>query len=118
MAATPQYGTMIFRGANSGRTYVTDIYVSDVNNALVRFDSGAGASSSSDTFITFPEPVILEDYAQVSGTADTTRIRLLANGVPTPHILRYAVHLTSLNNRPRLSIGFNAGTRISALQMS
>ena len=117
MVATPQYGAMMFRGV-SGKTYAVDIYVSDVNAAAINFDSGAGASSTSDTFITFPENVILVDYAQVTGTADTEKIRLTAGGKPTAHVLRYGVHLTTLNNRPALNIGFKAGARIGALQIS
>jgi len=118
MVATPQYGTMLFRGKSSGQLYSTDLYVSDVNGAAVRFDNGAGASSTSETFITFPEPVVLVDYAQVTGTADTEKIRITGNQAPTPHILRYGVHLTSLNNRPVLNIPFRAGTRIGAIQIS
>ena len=78
MAATPQYASFIFVGA-SGKTYAIDAYVSDVNAALVTFDGGAGAGASSPDFITFPENVVLRDYAQVTGTADTTKIRLLSN---------------------------------------
>jgi hypothetical protein len=95
-----------------------DIYVSDVNGAQVNFDNGGGASSTSETFVSFDEPVILEDYSQVTGTADTEKIRLTANGKPLGTTLRYGVHLTSLNNRPRLNIPFRAGTRIGAIQIS
>ena len=117
MVATPQYGAMYFVGA-SGKTYSVDIYVSDVNGAAINFDSGAGASSTSETFITFPENVILIDYSQVTGTADTEKIRLTAGGKPMQQVLRYVPHLTTNNNRPKLNIGFKAGTRISALQIS
>jgi len=118
MVAAPQYGQMLFRGRSTGQLYATDIYVSDVNGASINFDSGAGASASSETFISFPEPVLLVDYSQVTGTADTEKIRITANSQPTPHILRYGVHLTTLNNRPVLNIPFKAGTRISAIQIS
>lgn len=118
MAATPQYGTMIFKGTKTGTTYVRDVYVSDVANAAYRFDAGAGASSTSPDFITFDEPVILTDYSQVTGTADTTKCRVTFNGMPSTHILRYSIHLTSLNNRPQLMIGFKAGTRIGAIQLA
>jgi len=118
MAATPQYGTFVFRGTRTGTTYIKDIYISDVANALVTFDGGGGAGASSPDFTTFPEPVVLEDYSQVTGTADTTKIRIVANGTPTGHILRYTIHLTSLNNRPRLAIGFRAHTRVQAIQLA
>ena len=118
MVATPQYGQMMFRGKASGQLYTTDLYVSDVNAAQVLFDNGAGAGTGGETFVSFNEPVILVDYAQVTGTADTEKIRLTANSSPLPHILRYGVHLTSLNNRPVLNIPFKAGTRIGAIQIS
>jgi len=117
MAATPQYGAMFFIG-RSGKTYPIDIYVSDVNAALINFDGGAGAGSSSPTFWIAPEDVVLRDYSQVTGTADTEKIRMVADGKPTTHVLRYGVHLTTIATRPRLSIGFKAGTQISALQIS
>lgn len=117
MAATPQYCGFVFVGM-SGKTYIIDGYVSDVNGAAVTFDAGAGAGSTSETFWTPPEDVILKDYSMVTGTADTEKIRLTANGRPTQHVLRYGVHLTSLNNRPQLAIGFKAGTRVGALQIS
>jgi hypothetical protein len=30
MAATPQYGTMLFRGRSTGQLYSVDVYISDV----------------------------------------------------------------------------------------
>jgi hypothetical protein len=118
MAATPKSGTFIFRGISSGRTYIKDIYVSDVAGASITFDDGAGAGASSATFTTFNEDVLLEDFSMVTGTADTTRIRLTANGSPKGDILRYSIHLTTLNNRPKLAIGFKAASRISAIQVA
>lgn len=118
MAATPQYGTMVFKGLRTGKTYVKDIYVSDVANALLTFDVGAGAGASSPDFITFPEDVILTDYSQVTGTADTTKIRLTRDGIPSGNLLRYTIHLTSLNNRPVLAFGVKAGSRFSAIQLA
>jgi len=117
MAATPQYGALTFVGA-SGKTYSVDIYISDVANALVTFDGGAGAGASSPDFWTPPEDVVLKDYAQVTGTADTTKVRITSNGRPTQHILRYTVYLTSLNSRPPLNVGFRAGSRIGAIQLA
>lgn len=117
MAATPQYGTMIFVG-QSGRTYVKDLYLSDVAGAAVRFDSGAGAGAASSDFMTFPENVTLVDYAQVTGTADTTKLRLTVNNVPTGQVLRYTIHLTSLNNRPKLLIPIGKDARFSGIQLA
>jgi len=118
MVATPKYGTMTFYGLSSGKSYNKDLYLSDVAAALVRFDGGQGAGGTSPTELTFPEAVVLTDYAQVTGTADTTKLQLTRNGIPTGDILRYEVHLTSLNNRPSLRVGVGAGVRFSANQLA
>ena len=117
MTAVPEYGGMLFVGA-SGKTYSVDIYVSDVGGAPINFDSGAGAGSSSSEFITFPEPVVLSDYSQVTGCTQTEKIRLTVGGRPTAHVLRYGVHLTTIATRPALKIGFTANARIGALQIA
>jgi hypothetical protein len=117
MAATPQYGTMNFVGA-SGRTYAKDIYLSDVANASVRWDDGQGAGSATLEYWVAPEPVVLVDYSQVTGTADTTKLQITKNGVSSGDILRYTIHLTTLALRPRLRIMFSAGTQISAKQLA
>lgn len=118
MAATPQFAQMSFRGGVSGKSYSKDIYLSDVAAALARFDGGSGASSTSPTDWRPPEPVVLVDYSEVTGKADTTKIQLTRNGVPTGDILRASIHLTSLANRPRLAIPFNTGDQISAVQLT
>lgn len=117
MAATPQYGTMVFQG-RSGKRYSKDIYLSDVAAGLVRFDAGAGAGAASPTEWRPPELAVLVDYAQVTGTADTTKLQLTRNGIPTGDILRYTVHLTSLNNRPALRTGFLAGDVVAGIQLA
>ena len=116
--ATPKYGSFFFVGLQTGKTYAIDAYVSDVAGAKVTFDEGAGAGASTADFITFDEDVSLRDYSQVTGTADTEKIRLVSGGKPTRHVLRYGLHLTTLNNRPKLNINFKAGTRISAFQIA
>jgi hypothetical protein len=111
MVATPKNATCVFRGV-SGITYVTDMYNPDVAGSLVRWDAGGGSGAATPDFVTFSENVVLEDLCTVTGIADTTRVRVVANSTPTGHVLRWAQHLDSLNNRPKLTIGFRAGTRI------
>jgi len=118
MVATPQYGSMFFVGLKTGKTYATDIYVSDVAGGKITFDEGAGAGASTADFITFNEPVRLVGFSVITGTADTEKIRIVAGGSPTRHVLRYALFLTTLSNRPQLNINFQAGQRISAFQMA
>ena len=117
MSATPQYCGFFFVG-ESGATYPVDGYVSDVNGGLVNFDGGAGASSTSPTVWKAPENVVLTDFSMVTGTADTEKIRLIRNGRPTGHVLRYVPHLTSNASRPKLAIGLEKGVELSATQIS
>lgn len=114
--AAAQSGTMIFVG-QSGTTYSVDLYASDVAGALVNWDGGGGSGSSSPTFWIPPENVTLIDFSVVTGLTDTTRGRLTVNGKPLQSIIRWALHLTTLNNRPRLSIGFARGSQVSIIQL-
>lgn len=118
MAATPQYGSMTFVGLRSGRTYTKDVYLSDVANALVRWDAGQGAGAATPTEWICPEPVALVDYAQVTGTQDTTKLQLTVNGIPTGDILRYVPHLTTNSKRPSLLLKIATYARIGALQLA
>jgi hypothetical protein len=112
MAATPKGGSCIFRGLQSGQTYIKDVYNPDVAGSTLKFDAGAGAAAASPDFATFNEAVALVDVSVVTGIVDTTKVRVVANGVPTTNVLQWATHLNSLNMRPQLNIGFNAGTRV------
>lgn len=120
MAADPKYGTFYGHGL-SGTPYAVDFYYSDVDAASITFDSGNGASSTSLQFATFPETVIITDMSIDAGAAGTyvaTNIRITANGAPTALVLRVKNHLNTLNNRPPLNIGFNAGSRLGGIQHS
>lgn len=116
MAAAPRYGTLFYQGVQTQRTYAIDVYISDVVGASMNFDSGSGASASSDTFWIAPENVVLTDFSVATGLTDTTKISINANGVQTGNRLRYANHLNSLNNRPKLYVPFRAGTKIACSQ--
>lgn len=117
MAATPRYGSLLFRGAQSGRTYAVDVYVSDVNAAQVTFDNGSGASSTSLVYWKAPENVILEDFSIATGTADTTNLVFTSDGAQVPQSrLRYANFVNTIATRPKLNIGFRSNSNIGAIQ--
>ena len=116
MAATPKNGTLTFIGLVTGRTYTKEIYRSDVADAKVNWDAGAGASASTDQFWLAPEPVMLIDVALITGTADTTKLQLTRNDIPTGDIFTYTTYLDSINNRPRVHVPFAAGAKIGSLQ--
>lgn len=116
MAATPQYGTFTFLGLQTGRVYNVDSYFSDVADALVTFDAGAGAATTSPSSWTTPEVCRLIDQAIVTGAADTTKIQLLANNQPTGDFLRYTQHLTTSAQRSPVSITFARAVDFRAIQ--
>ena len=98
--------------------YSIDIYISDVNAAPVRFDEGAGATATSGSFWTPPENVTIEDISIVTGTVDTTKMRLAVQGEPKQQVVRYALHLTTLNNRPKLGFRVGSGRRVGFIQLT
>jgi len=114
MAATQ--GTATFIGA-SGRTYTKDLYLDDVAGAPVNFDSGAGASATSDTYTSIPEQCYLADVAIVTGAAQT-KISVIRNGVPTGNLLRQTLHLNTLAFRPALRIPFLGMDSITLVQLA
>lgn len=118
MAAAATYGNMSFRGRQTGQLYPIDIYISDVAGQTLRFDGGNGAGAASTQYVTFGEPVILEDVAILVGGTDTEKFRVTANEKPLPHVIRYSLQLNTLNNRAKLNIPFQANTRISGFQIA
>lgn len=116
MVAAPQYGTYIFQGMRSSRIYNVDAYHSDVADALVNFDGGAGASATSPTSWTAPEPVVLIDQSIVTGMTDTTKVQILRNNQPVGDFLRYTQHLTTSAFRSPTRVGFAQGTEFRAIQ--
>lgn len=117
MAAAPRYGTMMFKGVQTGRTYAVDVYISDVLAAQVTFDNGSGATSSSLVYWKAPENVILYDYSVATGLTDTTNLFLTSDGAQIPNSrLRHANFLNSLATRPVLNIGFKQGSNVGSIQ--
>ena len=118
MAADPKYGTF-YGTTKSGKPVSADVYYSDVAGAHLTFDSGAGASSSSDTNKSFAEDVILTDFSLDAGAAGTyacTNFRVIMNGTPTDNVIRVKNHLNTLNNRPPIRLKMRKGTTISGIQ--
>jgi len=114
--AAPEYGVMTFVGLRTKKTYSVDIYYGDVADALINWDGGAGASATSPDSWTPPEPVLLIDCAIVTGGTDTKKFQLLRNNAPTGGFLRHTLFLNTLSKRAPLSLGFQAGSEIRALQ--
>ena len=117
MGVTPTKLNFTFLGLSTGMTYPIEGYIADVANANVRFDSGQGASATSDTFWTPPEPVQLRDISIKEGPTVTFKLRLVVNGVNMPGLYRYEMHLSTLSMRPAISLGVPAGARFAAVEI-
>jgi len=117
MSAAAKAGFLYFKGLSSGTTYMRAIFNEDVLQTLVRWDNGGGvpATTKGSDFITFPEDVTLYDAVTITGITDTKQIKFMADYVPTNYGIYWEAHLTTLNNRPNLNVGFRRGTRISAI---
>jgi len=114
MAATS--GTIYAKGFTTGTTYAIDVYVPDAVADVLRFDSGAGASSTSAVDYAFPEDVIIYD-ASFAAAPTATRVRITGNGVPSANTIRYGSYAYNLNNRPPMAIKVRKGTRIGGVNL-
>jgi hypothetical protein len=117
MAPAARYGTMMFKGLQTGRTYAVDIYISDVLAAPVTWDNGSGATATSLVYWKAPENVMLYDFSIATGLTDTTNIVTTSDGAQVPNSrLRHANFLNSIATRPALQISFRQGSNIGAIQ--
>lgn len=114
MAATA--GTLYAKGLKTGTTYAIDVYVPDAVADVIRFDSGAGAGSTSSVDYSFPEDVVIYD-ASFAAAPTATRVRLTGNGVPSANTIRYGSYAYNLNNRPLMNVKVRAGTRIGGVNL-
>lgn len=116
MAAAPQYGTMTYQ--TGGGSVAVDIYISDVVNAPVNFDSGNGAAATSETFWNAPANGAIVDFSILTGLTDTTKGGFVIGGSRTKTTVRWANHLNTLPFRTPLNIPCGAGESISMVQLA
>jgi len=118
--ATPQYGFITIAWQAGGQVMTKNIehYTSDVDAALVNFDGGGGAGTTSPDYFTVPRSCNLIDYAIATGTADTEKVRTLIDGNDVGNTMRYATHLDSLAKRPALSIPLLRGQTLRLKQVA
>jgi hypothetical protein len=115
---TPTYATFQLRNLRTGETYNIDAYIADVDNQAVRFDgSGAGAGTGSQAYYKIPADSVLEDISVVTGPTVITKLALQADQQFIPgKLCRLSIHLTTLPQRPKLSVGYKAGTLLGAVE--
>lgn len=114
MAAS--YGAAIFNG-RSGRKYYKDIYLSDSAGALVNWDGGSGAGSTSPNKWLIPEDMVLVDVVIQAATGQT-KTQIIRNGIPTGDMIRNSINLSTITTRPVLTTPFKAGDEVSMIQLT
>jgi len=103
-------------GLQTGQSYNVDCAVPDAVATQWTFDDGAGATTTSPAWYSFPEDVMLIDISMAAAPT-ATRGRITSNGVPSGNVIRYVSHLYSLNNRPRIGVKVKAGNRVGIVQL-
>lgn len=110
---TATYGTAMFKGVQSGKTYPVDMYISDVVGAPITWDSGNGATSTSLGFWRAPEQVVLYDLSIATGPTVMTQLVPTSNGGPIgTFTFRIANFLNSLATRPSIALGWDKGSNV------
>jgi len=108
-------GQLIAIGA-SGRQYSLDLFQPDAVATEITFNpSGLALSTSPGTF-RFPEDVFVRDVSIVTGATAVGGGFLVNGAVVNGGVLRWAIHLNTLNERPKLNIAIPANADMSILQ--
>ena len=110
-AAEP--GTMYATG-KSGRQYVVDLYLPDAVAGLVGFNPSGAAGAASLTYWRCPEDIVIRDISVTTGTTAVGAVFNSSGAVINGAVVRYANHLNTLNNRPRLNIFVRGGELLGA----
>lgn len=108
-------GTLYAVG-QSGRQYIIDLYLPDAVAGVVQFNpSGVATTTSGEWRV--PENMTVTDISVITGTTAVGAVLYKDKAVINGATIRYANHLNTLNNRPALRIGLNAGSFLSAIQI-
>lgn len=114
--ATATNFTAKFMGV-SGTPYFINGYISDVKLAVTTFSPQSVAVAGSPGYVTFKERVRLKDLSIVTGPTVMTALTPTSNENQLQNSsLPIAMFLTTIQNRPELNYGFEAGSRISFIQ--
>ena len=114
---TATYGTLSFKGLQTGRTYAVDIYISDVAAAPITFDNGSGATATSLVYWKAPENVTLYDISIATGPTVMTNFFMTSDGAQIANTrFRIANFLNTLATRPFTAVSFKQGSNIGAIQ--
>ena len=116
MAATPKVHTVLL--TDGKKTKNLSLYDTDVAGSFATMDMTAKAGTASLNFVSFPFGVSIIDIATTTGTADTTVLQLIINGVATGDIIDKTPYLSTNANRPPLRIDIPAGARFQVKSLA
>ncbi len=113
--ATPENFTLTFVG-RSGERYPVSGLVSDVAGALATFETSGGlAVAGSSTYFQLPEPCVLIDYAQITGTTVIAGIEIRVSSL-SKGIHDKVIHVNTSQARPGLAIKVPYMAIVTAIQ--
>lgn len=116
MGATPKSGTCTFKKSD-GTTFSVPFYCSDVSNEVACWDSGGGATATSQNWWSAPCDVELIDVCVTTGMADTHSACITRNNAPVKGgRWQHVLHLNTVLERPKMGISFAAGENVGMIQ--
>lgn len=111
-----QQATMILRGAQTGKTYIIDVYAPDAAGTLLTFNGSGAASATSANNFRAPENCIIEDISIAASPTATGVVITKDGNTIVGGALRWANQLVTTVNRAKLTIPIPAGSFIGGLQ--
>ena len=100
----------------SGTQYSLDLYQPDAVATNLTFNPSGLAAATSPTTFRFPENVFIRDISIVTGATAVGGTVKVNNAVMNGATLRWAIHLNTLNERPKLNIPIAKDADMSILQ--
>lgn len=114
MAATN--ATLFAIGQKTGKTYAVDLYVPDAVSTKVCWNPNGLAASTSETYWSAPENVIIIDISAVGAPTAVGGNFTFNGAVANGNTFRWANQANTLSNRAKMTIPVNQGTQIGILQ--
>lgn len=112
-----QKGVLVLIG-RSGRRYSKQLYFDDTAAHQVNFDSGVGASATSENFFNIsPEDMTIIDLILAAATGQT-QTQVVRNNVGTGDYLLNSVQLASVATRTPLAIPLRTGDKLALIQVA
>lgn len=113
--AAAQVFNQTYLGLKSGRTYPVLGYSADTASYINTYSMSGTPGATSLTYLRFPEPVALIDFAIPTGTTQTSMVMTENGATKNGAVLGFATNLNTSANRAKLNIPFEAGALIGSM---